>query len=265
LKIIHRPFRRVIYPCISLIKQSKKIIPIRKTPDDKISKEEQGNNPMQKGSFFTLLILLLMTSCQGTPFFGLFTSPGTQPVTDQNVLFVDDFSNTNSGWDRQRNTDGITDYENGHYLIQIDRPNVDYFANPSKSFTDVRVEVEAYRESGAGDNDYGVICRFQGSNDFYAGLISSDGYYGIFKVKGGEYSILGMDAMNKSSAIQPDSEKNLIRMDCKGQNLTLFVNDIQLDSRQDADFVSGDVGLVAGTYATPGLKVIFNNFVVMPP
>ena len=220
---------------------------------------------MHKGFIFTLIVLLLLTSCQGAPFFGLFTPQGTQPSAVQGVLFMDDFSNTNSGWDRQRNTDGITDYENDHYLIQIDRLNYDFIANPSKSFTDVRVEVEAYRESGDVDNEYGVMCRYQGKNDFYAGLISSDGYYGIFKVKGGEYSILGMDAMAKSTIIKPDSENNLIRMDCKGSNFTLYVNGVQLDMRQDADFASGDVGLMAGTYTNSGLKVIFDNFVVIQP
>ena len=220
---------------------------------------------MHKGFILSGLIILFLASCQGTPFFGLFSSPTPQTAAVQGILFTDDFSNTNSGWDRQRNTDGIMDYENDHYLIQVDRPNNYYFTNPSKSFTDVRVEVEAYRESGELDNDFGVICRYQGINDFYAGLISSDGYYGIFKVKGGDYSILGMDAMAKSPAIKPDPEKNLLRMDCKGPNLTLYVNSIQLDTRQDADFTSGDVGLIAGTYRNPGLKVIFDNFIVMQP
>ena len=131
---------------------------------------------MHKSFIFLLLFTLILTSCQGLSFSGLFSSQTTQSSGIQNALFFDDFSNSDSGWDQIRNADGVTDYENGHYLIQIDRPNLDYFANPSKSFTDVRVEVEAYRESGDVDNEYGIICRFKGKNDFYAGLISSDGY-----------------------------------------------------------------------------------------
>ncbi len=236
-----------------------------KPHNDRIVGSGKGNRIMHKGLICSLIILLFLTSCQGSPFFDLFISQTSQPSTAQSTLFADDFSNTNSGWDRQRSTDGITDYENGHYLIQIDQPNLDFFANPSKSLTDVRVEVEAYRESGDSDNDYGVICRFQGKNDFYAGLISSDGYYGIFKVKGGEYSILGMENMAKNPAIKSNSETNLIRLDCKGSNLTLFVNGVQLDTRQDADFTAGDVGLLAGTYKNPGLKIIFDNFLVLQP
>jgi hypothetical protein len=227
--------------------------------------DAKGKGEMHKGHILFIVVLLFLTSCQGTPFFGLFSSKTPQTTENQGALFMDDFSDSNSGWDRQRTTDGVTDYENDHYLIQVDRQNFDYFANPSKSFTDVRVEVEAYQESGEEDNDYGVICRYQGRNDFYAGLISSDGYYGIFKVKGGDYALLGMDTMAKNPAIKPDPELNLLRMDCKGSDLTLFVNGIQLDTRQDSDFISGDVGLMAGTYNNTGLKVVFDNFVVMQP
>ena len=79
---------------------------------------------------------------------------------------------------------------------------------------------------------------------FMPGLISSDGYYGIFKVKGGEYHLLGMEAMTKSAAIQTNSEKNLIRLDCKGQEIKLFVNGVQVDTRQDGDFVQRRCRLV---------------------
>ncbi len=36
-----------------------------------------------------------------------------------NILFEDDFSNPNSGWDRYRDDEGITDYDNGTYKIGV--------------------------------------------------------------------------------------------------------------------------------------------------
>jgi hypothetical protein len=212
-----------------------------------------------------LFFMLLLISCQANPLADFFN---TQPAASQNagILFTDDFSDTTSGWDRQRSTDGITDYDGGRYLIQVDRANYDYFANPSMSLPDVRIEVEAVNAGGETDNEFGLICRYSGKNDFYAGLISSDGFYGIFKVRGGEYSLLGMDAMAKSGAINTHSEeKNLIRLDCKGQELKLFVNGVQLDARQDADLSTGDVGLLAGSYQNPGVKIYFDNFIVQKP
>lgn len=213
----------------------------------------------------TLLILLcLISSCGLLPKQGLFT-PSFSKNQNETILFADDFSNSSSGWNRQRNADGITDYEKGQYLIQVNRTDVDYFANPSLGLDDVRVEVEAANASGVTDNEFGLICRFQNKNDFYAGLISSDGYYGIFKVKGGSYQLLGMEAMAQNPAIKTGMEKNHIRLDCVGQDLKLFVNSILLDTRQDMDFPNGDVGLLAGSYQTAGVRILFDNFLVLKP
>lgn len=217
-----------------------------------------------KKTFSLLILLCLLSSCG---FLSPQGFPNSQIAENQNgrLLFADDFSQSGSGWDRQRTADGITDYENGQYLIQVNQPDVDYFANPSLSLSDVHLEVEAVNASGVMDNEFGLICRFQNKNDFYAGLISSDGYYGIFKVKGGSYQLLGMDVMAQSAAIRTGTEKNQIRLDCVGQDLKLYVNGVQLDARQDADFPKGDVGLLAGAYQTAGVKVYFDNFVVYKP
>lgn len=215
-------------------------------------------------TFLLLILIFHLPACNLFPLNHLYSAQ-TIDIQNSEIIFSDDFSNSSSGWDRQRNTDGVTDYQNGRYLIEVDRANFDYFSNPSISLADGRVEVEATNSSEVEDNEFGVICRFQNKNNFYAGLISSDGYYGIFKVKGGEYQLLGMEVMPKSTAIKSGSEKNLIRLDCIGSNLRLFVNGVQLDERQDADFTKGDVGLLAGSYQVPGVKVLFDNFIVRKP
>ena len=181
------------------------------------------------------------------------------------ILFQDDFSNTASGWDRLQTSDGMPDYEGGKYHIVINRPDYDFFANPSQSFADVHIEVEATRVAGSTNNNFGIICRFVDSNDFYVGMISSDGFFGIFKVKNGDYQLLGMESMGKSDAIKQGSDANLIRLDCKGSILTLYANGVQLDTRQDGDFTQGDTGLLADAYKTPGVHIAFEKFVVYQP
>jgi hypothetical protein len=84
-------------------------------------------------------------------------------------------------------------------------------------------------------------------------------------VKNGEYYLLGLDSMAKNDSIKQGSETNLIRFDCKGDTLTLYVNGIQLDSRQDVDFTQGDVGLLAGSNKNPGVQIVFDNFKVYQP
>lgn len=181
------------------------------------------------------------------------------------VLFSDDFSDPNSGWDRVVADEGTTDYEDGHYRILVNQPQHDYWANPGQTFGDVRIEVEATKAGGPDDNDFGLICRYQDVDNFYAFLISSDGYYGIMKVADGTSEILGNANLMETDSIQQGASTNRIRGDCVANNLTLYVNGQQVHRVQDSAFGSGDVGLLAGTYDESGTDIHFDNFFVYRP
>jgi hypothetical protein len=187
-------------------------------------------------------------------------------VPSGGVLFQDDFSNTSSGWDKQRSTsEGMTDYENGQYRIQVLTAKTRVWANPHLSFTDVYIDADAVRQGGPEDNDFGVICRYRDEDNFYYMVIASDGYYGIVKVKDGDATLLGSERMGSSESIQSGNTSNHIRAECVGSTLTLYVNGQKLDSQQDAEFASGDVGLIASTYEEIGTDVLFDNFTVTKP
>ncbi|MFZ6030716.1 MAG: hypothetical protein ACOYYS_23670 [Chloroflexota bacterium] len=186
--------------------------------------------------------------------------------SSDSVLFQDDFSSTGSGWDRIDNEDGITDYADGGYRIFVPTADTELWANPGLDFGDVRIEVDALRQAGPEDNDFGVICRYQDVDNFYYLLVTSDGYFGIFKVKDGEASLLGgSESMGTSSKINAGSETNHLRADCVGSTLTLYANGQKLDSQEDSDFATGDVGLIAGTYTEAGTDIWFDNFTVLVP
>lgn len=213
---------------------------------------------MKKDSVFLFMVVVLALAA-------LACGGGTTAPLPEGVLFQDDFSNTSSGWDRVRVDDGMTDYYNGAYRIQVNTTDTDVWANPGLSFTDVRVEVDATKIGGPDDNDFGVICRYKDENNFYFGIISSDGYYGIVKVKDGSQNLLGMSELPYSDAIKQGATTNRIRLDCVGSTLTLYANGTLLTSQSDSEFTSGDVGLLAGTYSTPGTDITFDNFQVLKP
>lgn len=181
------------------------------------------------------------------------------------VLFKDDFSNTNSGWDQVSTGNGVTDYESGAYRIFVNDINTDTWANPGLTFGDVQIEVDATKSGGPNDNDFGVMCRAISSTQYYFFIISSDGYYGIGKVNGEQQEVLGAESMQPSEAIRQGEATNHIRATCIGDELSLTVNDQLLFSVQDADFSSGDVGLIAGTFTEPGTDIFFDNFLVLKP
>lgn len=217
---------------------------------------------MGKKIWFVVTALLLASlACN----FSLGGGGSTGSGGDSNVLFQDDFSDTSSGWDRTTSSTGTTDYQDGGYHIFVDPEYSSVWANPGRSFSDVRVEVEGHKIGGVDDNEYGVICRYQDVDNFYAASISSDGYFAIIKLTGGDFGYLGAEAMQPSDVINLGSSSNTIRFDCVGSTLTLYVNGTQLISASDSAFTSGDVGLYAGTFGTPGIDILFDNFVVYRP
>jgi len=190
---------------------------------------------------------------------------GLLPSQSGKILFQDDFTDPSSGWNRVTTTKGQTDYADGVYRIFVNEPNLDIWSMPGRDFTDVRIEVDALKVGGERDNRFGVLCRAVSVDSFYTFIISSDGYFGIGKIKGQDYHLIGMDALQPSSAIRLGTALNHLRADCSGDRLALYVNDQKLVEVQDAEFTSGDVGLIAGAYQSAGTDIRFDNFIVYHP
>ncbi len=220
------------------------------------------NKKMQLLSIGILLILVSL-ACSAVDSLG--SSDTGQQGPPPGVLFQDDFSDTSSGWDQVNMEEGITDYENGYYRIYVNTDETDVWANPGLNFTDTVIEVDATKVGGPDDNDFGVICRYQDVENFYFFIVSSDGYYGVGKVVGGEQELIGMDQMYPDESILQGNTTNRIKADCVGSHLVLHANGTKIADVEDTTFSSGDVGLIAGTFAEPGTDIHFDNFVVRKP
>jgi hypothetical protein len=192
-----------------------------------------------------------------TPQSGPIAGPGFDP----NGIFVDDFSDPNSGWGRDRSDDHIMDYEKGGYRIWVNKAQYMYWVTPGKNFPeDVIVEVDATKTGGSDENEFGIICRYQNENNYYMFTISSDGYMLISKEQEGEQVGLSSEQMESTDVIHQGSASNHIRAECKGNSLVLFVNNEKVASAVDSSFMSGDVGLLVATFDTPGVDILFDDF-----
>ncbi len=210
---------------------------------------------------FVLVLALAAMACS----FSL-GGGGTDRCAQSNqVMLQDDFSDTGSGWGKASLDTGDAGYQDGGYHITVNTDYQSLWANPGCDFTDVSVEVDAHKIGGVDDNEFGVICRYQDIENFYAASISSDGFYGLIRIANSEFGYIGMDAMQGSEAINLGSDSNHIRLDCVGDTLTLYVNGEMVASATDSSYASGDVGLHAGTFDTPGIDILFDNFKVSKP
>jgi hypothetical protein len=217
-----------------------------------------------------LLSCILFASLVGVAGCGPAKPSSTPPPAG--VLFQDDFANPTSGWDKHTGADVTTDYDNKQYLIAVEQPSVDVWAQPGLDLTDVAVQVQAQYSAGPVNNEYGLICRYQrggdGKNSFYFFFISSDGYYALGKVSKDVRKILSpaQGSPQPTTAIKPQTDAvNEISATCQGSHLALTVNGTQVGEFTDTELKRGDIGLIAGTYDEGGVKIHFDNLVARQP
>jgi len=197
-------------------------------------------------------------------------TPNRQDVcTGAGALFQDDFSGEpDCGWALYSRGGATTDLAEGALRISASQPGQIWWTNPGRDFEDSIVTVKARQVDGPNDNAYGVICRYQSPENFYIFLVSGDGYYAIGKYQSGSSQITylsGEGQYRPSDAINQGQATNQIRASCVGNQLSLSVNGIPLETVTDTTFVNGDIGVGVSTLQ-PGTAVVeFDDMLVIGP
>lgn len=181
------------------------------------------------------------------------------------VYFYDDFSRFYSGWEFQQGSQGSTVYARGRYRISVDEPDLDLWGTAGLDLSNVSIEVNVSREAGPSSASAGILCRYQDRDNFYFGIITGEGYYGIGKYEMGGLRLLSGYGLQATDSVNRGSRVNHLRFDCAGSTLTLFVNGFLLASVEDTTFPSGDVGVIAGTLDEANAVFAFDDYVVFKP
>ncbi|HZD11763.1 MAG TPA: hypothetical protein VE553_10510 [Candidatus Binatia bacterium] len=212
--------------------------------------------------WYVTLLLLLVTlgACQsGQP----------EACDEGGTLFNDEFSGERDcGWAIYSRNGAASEIAEGTLNLTTSQPGQIWWTNPGRSFDDVIVSAEVAHTSGPQDNAYGVICRYQSSENFYVFLISSDGYYAIGKYQSGSDQIeylTGDGQYVASEAINQGQARNSLRASCVGNELSITVNGELLETLTDPTFVTGDIGLAVSTFEPGTLVVSFDNVRVLAP
>lgn len=200
-----------------------------------------------------------LTGCDAVPL-GTQTASANTPL----LLYEDDFSNPASGWEVS-SQGGLKDYYQGTYHIKINDPNIFSWSVIRQTYGDVSVKVEAAFTGAADMAEMGLICRMQNNQDFYFFTLRSDGAFAIFKMYQGNEIFIGMDGYQYSDAIHTGLNTNQIGVECKGQELSMYVNGTHLITVEDSSYQVGDVGVIAGAFDHTDVNVYFDNFSVSQP
>jgi hypothetical protein len=196
---------------------------------------------------------------------GLAGCDALQPSNPGAVLFQDDFSRSSSGWGTYDEPDYRAGYVEGALRLHVEAPNSLAWSTPGFELTDVRLDVDTAARSGPEDNAFGLICRYQDPGNYAFLLISSDGYSGIGVVRDGQRTLLTGDAMLPSESVLHGMTANHLRADCSGPRLALFINGRLANEVTIDEVAAGDVGVIVGTYAGPGVEIDFDNFTISNP
>ena len=211
---------------------------------------------------FTVLVVVSLACGIGGGGDGQEAAPS--PVPD-NVIFQDDFSDTNSGWEVGDYDDGSVGYKDGAYFVTSNSNGGTMWGVANHSFDNLALEVDATQVSAGpeSNNDYGAVCREQGDGDGYYMLISGDGYCAIIKAEGKEFQTLVEWA--ESNAVRKGNATNRIRVVCNGSTLEMFVNGQRVATAEDSTYATGDIALTATTYEGQATEIHFDNLVVQKP
>lgn len=218
---------------------------------------------------------LLLAGCSsiGTSKQGSKPAPATTTSNQGGtVLFKEDFSNPDAGWDNIQNDTRTIGPAGGAYRIYL--KNKEDFVmvwntkNPGMQHRDNAViEVDAKKAGGHDMSYFGLSCRIKDERNYYDLVIGADGYYSIGKVTNGESKLLYESEEGKfSDAINKGNASNHLRADCIGDTLALYANGQKLVEVKDSEFREGYLGLEAGSpKAGGGTDILFDNFVVKQP
>jgi hypothetical protein len=195
------------------------------------------------------------------------TLPTETPVPmDTGILFQDDFSDPNSGWEVGNYDTGAVGYtSNGTYSVTGSKKLSTMWGVYDEVFDDLVIDVDALQISAPANNnnDYGVVCRIQENGDGYYLIISGDGYYAIQMSLNGTFSSL-VD-WTASDAVNQGSVSNHVQAVCDGSRIALTLNGTLLAETNDTNFTSGKIGLTATTYEDQPTEIHFDNLAVTGP
>ena len=178
----------------------------------------------------------------------------TLTSTVMGQIFLDNFSDRNSGWNRDS-------YSDGRLRLIADEASILTWNLAGIDVSDISIEVDANFNEGSPDGGIGLICRYVDHDNFYLFRIDSFGEYTVSKMIDDSWTTL-VD-WKKSNAIDIDDGNNHLRLDCVGNEFHFFVNNVLLVSIQDEDFDKGDVGLSVSSFETPGVEIFFDNFSIL--
>jgi len=173
--------------------------------------------------------------------------------------YVDDFSDSSSGWLISDNNDRAYGYIGGQYEIFVKNPDWGWAVTPGALATDFSAQVTARRLNGS-SGGYGLVFAIsEGWDDYYLFLIDFD-QYSVLRLQNG--SLYEIKSWTQSSYIKTGTDWNKLKVVRDGKTIIVYINDHRVGDFFDNNITDlGRIGLHADTWsAGSSQKVRFDDF-----
>ncbi len=191
-------------------------------------------------------------------------------ATQRAIIWEDDFSDVNSGWERYREFDGALDYLEGEDVYQMKVLAEDnlWWVWMEKDWFDVGLSVEAWQVDGLAGSLFGLMCRYDpNTNDAYVFMINSEGQAGLGIIGDNfDFEALPGGELTNFDVIQIGlNSKNTVEAVCAGEALQMYVNGELIFDLPALDFTGDDIGFSVVTLPDGMIDIYFDNLVAFEP
>jgi hypothetical protein len=230
------------------------------------------------------LSVLLLVACLGLAFLFFIVTPTTttqmspeisRGIPDSNerlpgiessaveggVLLAETFANPSSSrLGENEDPEVRSTFVDGAYEIQVKAPELITWNTLDGVYNDVAIQVETTLINGSETALGGLIFRYQDNQNFYLFSVANDGFYRLEILENDEW--LTLIDWTSTDAIAPAGMSNTIRVETRGDRISLFVNEVWLDETVDSTFTDGEMALAVGTFEDGGATIQFDNLVI---
>jgi len=211
------------------------------------------------GLFMALLLLFAAPATAAPPSQASDTGPDlVGALVASPPTYYESFRKDFGDWETNDEVDFQTYFATGAYHIRVDAEETLVWAASSWDIANFYAEVDAFYVAGPEDNSFGISFRQQDNGDMYIYSASTDGYFRLVKLEGGEF--ISIVDWTQTAVVEtgPDAV-NRIAVLADGASITLFINDQVVDEVEDTSFTSGWLGLSASAPGEGGIEVAFDD------
>ncbi|PDV99620.1 zinc-ribbon domain-containing protein [Candidatus Viridilinea mediisalina] len=149
-------------------------------------------------------------------------------------------------------------FEDGAYVIEVKATERIAWAIVGGPYDDVRITLDTRMRASDPAAAIGIIFNHQDDNNFYLYSISNDGYYMLEILINDQWDAL----IDWTASNHINTTSNRMGVATRGEQISLYVNDMLLTQTRDATFRGGDVGIALASFDEVPARVSFDNLVI---